>query len=129
MDGNEHDILILKDKFQHFLRSISIRNTYQTGETTDTMIRVNHIISRSKLIQFFEGQSDLTRTGLVTFQVVLMETVEQLMIRKNTQMQRMIHKAFMYRTYYRSKLNLISPVFKDGSDTVGLLSAVTTDIK
>ena len=93
------------------------------------MIRVNHIISRSKLIQFFEGQSDLTRTGLVTFQVVLMETVEQLMIRKNTQMQRMIHKAFMYRTYYRSKLNLISPVFKDGSDTVGLLSAVTTDIK
>ena len=50
MNGNEHDILILKDKFQHFLRSISIRNAYQTGETTDTMIRVNHIITRSKLI-------------------------------------------------------------------------------
>ena len=63
MNGNEHDILILKDKFQHFLRSISIRNAYQTGETADTMIRVNHIITRSKLIQFFEGQSDLARNG------------------------------------------------------------------
>ena len=71
MNGNEHDILILKDKFQHFLRSISIRNAYQTGETTDTMIRVNHIITRSKLIQFFEGQSDLTERALSLFKLYL----------------------------------------------------------
>ena len=129
MNGNEYDILILKDKLQHFLRSISIRNAYQTGKPTDTMICMNHIVTRSKLIQLFERQSYFARTSLITFQVILMKTVEQLMIRKNTKMQRMIHKTFMYRTFYRSKLNLISPIFKDCLDTVGLFSAVTTDIK
>ena len=76
MDRNKYHIIILKNQFQDFLRSISIRNTHQTGETSDTMIRMHHIIARSKLVQFFQGKGHLSRTGFITLQIILMETVE-----------------------------------------------------
>ena len=76
MNRNKYHIIILKNQFQDFLRSISIRNTHQTGETSDTMIRMHHIIARSKLVQFFQGKGHLSRTGFITLQIILMETVE-----------------------------------------------------
>ena len=60
MNRDKHHILILKNQFQNFLRSISIRNTHQSGKTSDTVVRMHHIITRSKLIQFFQGQGHFT---------------------------------------------------------------------
>ena len=53
MNGNKYHILILINKFNHFLGSISIRNAYQTAKTTYTMIYMYHKVTRLKLAQLF----------------------------------------------------------------------------
>ena len=52
-DGNKYHILILINKFNHFLGSISIRNAYQTAKTAYTMIYMYHKVTRLKLAQLF----------------------------------------------------------------------------
>ena len=80
MDRNKYHIFILIDQFHDLLCRISVRNTYQTGKTSHTMIGMYHIITGGELIQLFQRKGDLSRTGFITLQVIFMETVEQLVI-------------------------------------------------
>ena len=93
------------------------------------MIRMHHIVSRSELIQFFQGQCHFSRTGFITFQIIFMKTIKQLMVCEDTEPQCVIYKTFMNSTFYGSKINLITPILKNRFDTICLLHAVTADIK
>ena len=129
MNRDKNHIVILVNQTHHFLRSISIGNTYQSSETSHTMVCMHYVISGSKLIQFLQAQGYLTATGLVAFQIVFMETVEQLVIGKDTETQSIIRKTFMQSALYGCKRDVISPVFKDSTNTFGLLQTVTAYIK
>ena len=76
MDRNKNYIFILINQFHHFLRCITVRNTHQSGKASHTMIGMYHIISRCKLIQLFQTQSDLATTCFITFEIIFMKTVE-----------------------------------------------------
>ena len=54
VNGNKHNVIVLIDQFDDFLRRISIGNPYQPGKFTDTMINMYHIISRLKHVQLLE---------------------------------------------------------------------------
>ena len=51
------------------------------------------------------------------------------MVCEDTELQCVIYKTFVNSTFYGSKINLITPIFKNRFDTICLLRAVTTDIK
>ncbi len=125
VDGDKHHIFILIDNLHHLLRRVAVRNTHQSGKTPHTVVGMHHIVAGSKLIQLFQTQSHLAAACLVTLQVVLVKTVEQLMVGKGTNTQSVVGKPFVQCPFYGSKRYVVSTVFKDGADTVGLFQAVT----
>ena len=124
MNGYKHHILILVYQFDDFLRSVSVRNTYQSCKASDTVVDMYHIIARFKHIQFLERQCHFSTTCLITAKVVFMKTVEYLMVREHTDPQRMVHKPFMQRTFYRFKGNVIASFLEYIFQTFRLLHAV-----
>ena len=129
MNGYKHHILILVYQFDDFLRSVSVRNTYQSCKASDTVVDMYHIIARFKHIQFLERQCHFSTTCLITAKVVFMKTVEYLMVREHTDPQRMVHKPFMQRTVYRFKGNVIASFLEYIFQTFRLLHAVRADIQ
>ena len=129
MNGYKHHILILIHQFDDLLRSISVRNTHQACKAPDTVVDMYHIIARFKHVQFLERQCHFSTTCLVTAKVVFMESVKNLMVRKHTNPQRMVHKPFMQRTVYRFKGNVIASFLKYIFQTFRLLHAVRADIQ
>ena len=93
------------------------------------MIGMYHIITGGELIQLFQRKGDLSRTGFITLQIIFMETVEQLVIGKQTKFQGIVCKPFMQSPLHSRKLNPVSPILKNGFDTIRLFRTVTTDIK
>ena len=129
MNGYKHHILILIHQLDDLLRSVSVRNTHQACKAPDTVVDMYHIIARFKHIQFLERQCHFSTTRLVTAKVVFMESVKNLMVRKHTNPQRMVHKPFMQRTVYRFKGNVIASFLKNIFQTFRLLHAVRADIQ
>src|SRR3712207_3796873 len=107
MDGDEHHVLVLIDELYHLLRSVSIRNPYQSGKAPDAVVGMHHIIAGSELVQLFQRQRYFPRTSLVALQVVFMKTVEKLMIGKHTHPQRIIREPFMKGSLNGSKGNML----------------------
>ena len=129
MDGDKDHIVILIDQTHHFLRRISVGNTHQSRKTSHAVVGMHHVISGSKLIQLFQAQSHLAAAGFIAFQVVFVKTVEQLVVGKDAETQSIVGKALVQGTLNGGKGDVISPVFKDSADTVGLFQTVTAYIK
>ena len=127
MNGNEHYIVILIDQFDDFLCSISVRNPHQTGKTSDTVVDMDHIIARLEHIQLLQRKSHLSAAGFVAAKVVFMETVENLMVGKDTAAQGMVNESLVQSMVYRFELDAVSPFLKNILQTVGLLHTVRTN--
>ena len=87
-----------------------------------------HIVARLKHIQLLQRKRNFSASGLVTAQVVFMETVEYLMIGKNTAMQRMVDESFVQGTVYSCKLYFIASFTENINQTVGLFYTVRTNV-
>ena len=70
-------------------------HAYQTAKLTYTMIDMHNEVAHLELLDLLQRKSHLTTTGLVALQVVLMETVKDLVVGKETNAQVVIHKTFM----------------------------------
>ena len=100
MDRDVDTVAMLVEDLDHLLIGLlALRigdgHTNQTAELPDTMIDMNHEVANLELLNFLKGERHLTTTGLVALEVVLMETVEDLMISKKTDAQIVISKTFM----------------------------------
>ena len=129
VNGDKDNVFILIDQFHHFLRRVAIRNTHQSGETSHTVVGMYHIIARRELIELFQTQGDLSAASFIALQVVLVETVEQLMVGKDAETQSVIGKSLVQGTLYGGKGDVVSTVVEDSPDAVGLLLAVATYIQ
>ena len=90
------------------------------------MVCMYHIIAKLKLIQLLQTLCYLATSCLVALEVILMETVENLMIGKDTHPLFIIHKTFVDGLLNSSKLNVITPILEDGLDAFRLLLTITT---
>ena len=54
VDGHKDHIVILINQLDDFLGGIAVRDSYQSGKLTDTMVDMHHIVARFKLIQLFQ---------------------------------------------------------------------------
>ena len=60
---------------------------------------MHHEVANLELLDLLQRERHLTATGLVALQVVLMETVEDLMIGKETDAEVVVGKALMERLF------------------------------
>ena len=84
MDRHIDAATAVVEYLNHLLIAISLRHTNKPTEFSYTMIDMHHKIANLKLLDFFQRESHLATTGLVTLKVVLMETVEYLMVSEET---------------------------------------------
>ena len=95
VDTHENNIFILINQLDNFLRRIAIRQADKSCKPSDTMVGMHNEVAGLELVQLFQSQCHLTSPCLVTFQIIFVETVEYLMIGKETTTQRIIGKPFM----------------------------------
>ena len=84
MDRHIDATTAVVEYLNHLLIAISLRHTNKPTEFPNTMIDMHHKVTNLKLLDFFQRESHLATTGLVTLKVILMETVEDLMVSEET---------------------------------------------
>ena len=92
---------MLINKTYHLLIGVAGRNTNKTGKLANTEVYMHKEIAGLHLLQLFHRQCHLALTSLVRLEIVLMETIENLMISKETYFQRTVNEAFMQCSVYR----------------------------
>ena len=69
----------------------------QSAKLTDAVIDMYHIVAHLKLLNLLQRQCHLSTSCLIGAQVVLMETVEYLVVGKDTEFLVVIRKPLMQR--------------------------------
>src|SRR5574344_788448 len=124
MYGNKDNVIVLIDKFYNLLSTVSVRNSYKSSETSYSMVNMYHIITYFELVQLFQSKSNLSISCSLTLQVIFMETVENLMVGKETTLYCVIYKSLMKSPVYRSEIYLISPLLENIFQTQNLFITV-----
>ena len=106
MDADIDGITALVGDFYHLLETrfaAAARcgvdgHTHQTAETADTVIDVNHEVAHLELLNLLQRQRHLAAARFVALQVVLVETVEYLVVGKETQLGIVVGKTLVQRS-------------------------------
>ena len=88
IDGSTTVVLYL----DHLLIAVTLRHAHQSAKASDAMIYMNHIVAWLKLLDFLQRQCHLAASGLVRTEVILMETVENLVVSKYAELAVGVHK-------------------------------------
>ena len=67
----------------HLLVTIALGHPHKSTELADTVIHMYHIVTNLKLLDLLQRECHLTTACLVALEIILMETVENLMIGEN----------------------------------------------
>ena len=132
MDRDVDTVAMLVEYLDHLLVGllalrIGNRHTYQSTELAHTMIDMHHEITYLELLDLLQREGHLTTAGLVALEVVFMETIENLMIGKDTDVQVVVGKALVEGLIDRGKDDLLGLLGKDILQTFILFLAVGKD--
>ena len=86
-----------------FPSGILDRHPDQSAELTHTMIDMHHEVTDLKLLNLLQREGHLSTAGLITLEVILMETVEYLVVCEYADAQVIIGKTLMEGLFYRGK--------------------------
>ena len=126
MDRHVDGASTLIDDFDHLLVRVALWHTHQSSKLTNTMIDMHDIVAYLKLLYLLQRQGNLATTGLIRAQIILVETIENLMVGKDTKLQIVIGKAFVERAFYAIEQD-VTLLCKDIAQTIQLLGTVSQD--
>ena len=111
MDRDVDAVAMLIENLDHLLIGLlALRvgdgHPDQSAELTHAVIDMHHEVANLELLDLLQRERHLTTTGLVALQVVLMETVEDLMIGKETDAEVVVGKALVERLFNRRKSHI-----------------------
>ena len=129
MDTDEENIVVLVNQFDGFLNLAVHACAHQAAKLSYSMIDVDDVIANGELIQLLERQGDFSATCLIAPEIVLVETIKELMVREETNFQGVVGESFVNGLVDRCEGNGVASVFKYGSDTVGLFFRIAQNIK
>ena len=112
----------------HLLVTIALGHPHKSTELADTVIHMYHIVTNLKLLDLLQRECHLTTTGLITLQVVLMETVEDLMIGEETDTEIIVGKAFVKCLFDGCEDDILSHFGKDILQTLVLFLTIGEDV-
>ena len=130
MDRHVDAIAMLIEDLDHlliglFALGVGDRHAHQPTELTHTMIDMHHKVANLELLDLLQRERHLTTTGLVALEVVFMETIEYLMVGKETDTQVVVSKTLvegLINAYYlRGKRKEERDLF-EAESTVGVFS-------
>ena len=124
VNGDEHHIVVLIDNLDDFLHGVAIGNAHQTAKLSDPVVYVNHVIADVELLKLFQRKSHFAAPRLVAAEVILMETVENLMVGEKACLEVIIGKPGMQSTIHGSKTDTRSLFRENGSQPVGLFGRI-----
>ena len=128
VDGDEHDVIVLVHQLHHLLGGVAVGDAHQAREASHTVVGMYHVVTWGELVQLLQRQGYLATTGFVALEVVLVETVEELVVREDTEAERIVGEAFVQGFLHGGEDDIVAPVLEDSPQAVGLLGAVTTYI-
>ena len=130
VDGNENHIVIFIHQFDEFLLlTICTRHAHQSSKLPYTVIHVYDIIAGFKLHEFLKRQCEFSVAGAVALEVIFVETVEDLVVGKEGDAQRLVNKSFVQGVQDGRKGEGFSHVLKDGAQTLRLLLAISKNVE
>ena len=131
MDGHIHRVLILVDDFNHLLHHIALWHTHQAAKATHAVVDVYHVVSYLKLLQLLQCQCHFAFPSLVALQVVLVETVKNLVVGEAAEFQRVVDETLMDGSVDRDEMDglhfRLGHLLKDILQSCNLLLAVGKD--
>ena len=83
VDGHIDAAATIIEDLDHLLIAIPLRHAYQSTELSHAMIYMHHEVTDLKLLDLLQRECHLTTACLVALEIILMETVENLMIGEN----------------------------------------------
>ena len=126
MDGHVNGAPTIIDDLDHLLIGVALGHTHQSTKLTDTMINMHDIVAYLKLLYLLQCQGYLATTRLIRAQIILVETIENLMVGKDAKLQVVVGKAFVESAFYAIKQD--GTLFcKDITQTIQLLGTVSQD--
>ena len=128
MDRDENSVVVGVGELYHLLNAPRDIRPQQTGEPADTVIDMDYVVARFNRAEFLERESELARASAVALEVILVETVENLMVGEQTGLGYMVNEAFVERRVGRSERYVITTVGENGAQTFDLLLAVGKDV-
>ena len=84
MYGDVYRVAVLVHDLYHLLVAVALRHFHQSAKLPYSMIDMHHVVTHLKLLYLLQCQCHLSAPSLVRPQVILVETVEHLMVRKKT---------------------------------------------
>ena len=124
VDGHENDVAIQVDEFDHLLHGAVDTGAQQAAEFAYAVIFVHNVVTHFNLAQFLERKGQFSATRTVALEVVLVETVENLVVGEHAQMQIFIDKSLVHSAQHRLELDIVFAVVEDDTQTLNLFFAV-----
>ena len=88
---------------------------------------MDDVVALLNLVQLLERQGQFSRTGAVALEVVLVETVKNLVVGKHAQFQVLVDKALVQCAVDGLEGDVVAAVLKDVAQSLNLLGAVAQD--
>ena len=137
MDAYVHLVVVGINDTYHLLillrvgRMLGIddRHSDESCKLTDTQIHMYDVVARFHLLQFLHRQRHLTVARRIGAEVILMETVENLMVGEEAQFQGIIGKTLMQRMVHGNKLYSGFSIRENILQTLLLLLTVRQNIQ
>ena len=127
VNRHEYHIVVQIAYFDAFLRGAVHRGFHQAAEAPHAVVHVHHIVAHLNLVEFLERQCQFAAASAVAFEVVFVETVENLMVGEYAQLQVVVHEALVDGFQHRGESDVVAAVVEDGFEAFNLLAAVGED--
>ena len=124
VNRHKHHIVVEIGEFYHFLRRAVDVGTHQSAEAAHAVVDVHHIVAHLYLVEFLERKRQFAAASSVALEAVFVETVENLMVGKDAQLQVVVDKSLMEGTQHGHEGDIVAAVVENGFQTVDLLLAV-----
>ena len=95
MDRHIHLVVALIYDSDNLLEGFTYWHTDKSGKLTDSVVNMNDKVTRLHLLKFLHSKCHLTGTSRLSTEIVLMETLKNLVIGEETEAEVVIHESLM----------------------------------
>ena len=122
--AHKDDVVVLVGELDDLLHLAVDFGANQSAESADTVVDVHDVVAHLDLVELFEREGQFARPGMVAFQRILVEAVENLVVGKTTYFQVVVDESLVQGFQHGGKGDGFAPLLEDGLQALNLFLAV-----
>ena len=126
---DEENVVVLIDEFDDLLHGAVELGTEQPAELAHAVVDVHDVVAYLELAQLFERQRQFARAGLFAAQPVFVESVEELVVGKEAEVQFVVDESLVQGFVDGGEGDVFAFVLENVGDALRLFLAVAQDIE